>query len=125
MTADKVALAQHVENDEIKLEALQVRASRTDGSSTRGLICVCFWQIRNKELEIEVMNLKDDNQQVEVRNQHLAMPPSLLRPREVALRFCVAQVDLQKMEDEYLALQRQLNGGGLGGTPGGISGGRY
>ena len=38
MTADKVALAQHVENDEIKLEALQVRASRTDGSSTRGLI---------------------------------------------------------------------------------------
>ena len=34
-----------------------------------------FWQIRNKELEIEVMNLKDDNQQVEVRNQHLAMPP--------------------------------------------------
>jgi len=36
-----------------------------------------------------------------------------------------AQVDLQKMEDEYLALQRQLNGGGLGGTPGGISGGRY
>ena len=81
MTADKVALAQHVENDEIKLEALQVRASHTDGSSTRGLICVCFWQIRNKELEIEVMNLKDDNQQVEVRNQHLAMPPSLLRPR--------------------------------------------
>ena len=89
------------------------------------MTCLCLWQIRNKELEIEVMNLKDDNQQVEVRNQHLAMPPSLLRPREVALRFCVAQVDLQKMEDEYLALQRQLNGGGLGGTPGGISGGRY
>ena len=70
------------------------------------------------------MNLKDDNQQVEVRNS-ACRAPSLPRPREVALRFCVAQVDLQKMEDEYLALQRQLNGGGLGGTPGGISGGRY
>ena len=85
-----------------------------------------FWQIRNKELEIEVMNLKDDNQQVEVRNQHLPMPPSLSHPRSRVYKLFVrAQVDLQKMEDEYLALQRQLNGGGLGGTPGGISGGRY
>ena len=90
------------------------------------MTCLCLWQIRNKELEIEVMNLKDDNQQVEVRNQHLAMPPSLLRHEAGSIKLFVrAQVDLQKMEDEYLALQRQLNGGGLGGTPGGISGGRY
>lgn len=45
LLAEKAALAQHVENDEIKLEALQ---------------------IRNKEMEILVMNLKDECQQLEV-----------------------------------------------------------
>lgn len=45
LLGDKAALAQHVENDEIKLEALQ---------------------IRNKEMEILVMNLKDECQQLEV-----------------------------------------------------------
>ena len=72
------------------------------------------------------MNLKDDNQQVEVRNEQRLPCPFFASPtKQVYTLFVRAQVDLQKMEDEYLALQRQLNGGGLGGTPGGISGGRY
>ena len=45
LQSEKAELAQHVETDEIKLEALQ---------------------IRNKELDILVMNLKDECQQLEV-----------------------------------------------------------
>ena len=44
------------------------------------MTCLCLWQIRNKELEIEVMNLKDDNQQVEVRNEQRLLCPFFASP---------------------------------------------